>query len=1072
MDALLNLDSPRGNYVCSSIQEIQDKLHHSLISKSSDTHAEHTSITFEFRHNTLFNINGDTDNNSPDGSIDPTSQSQQPPIARTVNVSETVQNQPADDPVLQRAVAKHIVGAMGVVDGSSWVVRKVSRGAQGWTFTYICKDSLQEWNHANGKNTDKFIIASYSGPGSLDPTTASRPAFDCRGTLNIAFSKSTRGIIVKYNHTPIHKTVQQLFDLLTPDLPPPPVNKGTAANQRTPKVKRPPPTEGEEGSRRKRPRKKDKAPEAPMGDAASGSGHVSRTGPESQNTDPSDVHYTSVLNVPPDEAARRQQTAIELLTAEGIDPGTLSRDQFEIFSNQSPELQAASLEMLKMYGAEKLRIVHPLDVDEPTPSTSTPAEGQSSNVTPAASSGPKSAPATNETPTKRRGGRKKKSDVAVAEAGAVVPVEQNGEVGTTASTLKLTVKPRKTRGACQTCKVRKTQCTKQHPSCSICLKAGVDCVYLPPKPRRRKSGKSGEVVDNEDSDMPREDEQDEASNEGPTELPTSTVPVPEQHLEQHPEQYSEQYSEQYPEQHPEQYSEQHSEHSGHSGHSERHPVHEVVSPPPDPDNEEFIPDPNILSASIEHQPTTEPPPTEPPPTHYYSGASSGFPFSQDPQPSSGHLTMPTLTFPESQTRGTQFKTSPNLTFSSTSHQNNHSPTPTHSQVANQERQNKPRSGRRSLPTSQNKQTPVPVPIIPHHTPTWNASPTPEQAVKSSPTMTKKQASRRSKQRHSNMETNQQTYDDNNMQPEPALSQPAIQKPNQPPSMRGSPYQTAAQVITQARSQQGQRSRTNTPVTSTSRPPPQAPQAAMSVAYSTAPSSSTPNFDSYGRYNNTTNAQYDNVNNDEGSSRIAYQPGSYHPRTTTTTSTSYPSTAAYDYSRSTGSTNPLSRALDASAYTSTSGPTTSQWATSQSRSSTPHTQSHTNTTYAMASTAASTSHNYGTRSTDRQTSHQSVPYSQTQTQTQSYGSYSTQQPNTNQQTQQNWYGITPNNSNSSANQHSYSSNRNSGYTATASSSQAAYNSHRSAPHNYSGHGYGSGADDQALYDLLRAGNSAH
>ncbi|KAI1209923.1 uncharacterized protein F4807DRAFT_78392 [Annulohypoxylon truncatum] len=256
MDALLNLDSPRGNYVCSSIREIQDKLHHSLISKSSDTRAEHTSITFEFRHNTVFHLNADTENSNPDGSINPTSQSQQQAVARSVNVSETVQNQPADDPVLQRTVAKHIVGAMGVIDSSSWVVRQVSRSAQGWNFTYICKDSLQAWNRANGKNAEQPIIASYSGPGSLDPINSSRPAFDCRGTLTIAFSKSARSVIVKYNHTPIHKTVQQLFELLAPDLPPPPVNKGNASNQRTPKVKRPPPTEGEEGSRRKRARKK------------------------------------------------------------------------------------------------------------------------------------------------------------------------------------------------------------------------------------------------------------------------------------------------------------------------------------------------------------------------------------------------------------------------------------------------------------------------------------------------------------------------------------------------------------------------------------------------------------------------------------------------------------------------------------------------------------------------------------------------------------------------------------------------------------------------------------------------
>ncbi|XDG06762.1 hypothetical protein ABKA04_006377 [Annulohypoxylon sp. FPYF3050] len=465
MDALLNLDSPRGNYVCSSIREIQDKLHHSLASKSSDTRAEHTSLTFEFRHNTVFHLNADNENNNPDGAVDPTSQSQQQPIARSVNVSETVQSQPTDDPVLQRAVAKHIVGAMGVVDSSTWVVRQVSRSAQGWTFTYICKDSLQAWNRANGKSVEKPVIASYSGPGSLDPTNASRPAFDCRGTLTITFSKSARSVVVKYNHTPIHKTVQQLFELLAPDLPPPPANKGNVTNQRTPRVKRPPPAEGEEGSRRKRARKKGKAPEAPMEDPvnpAGGSGQADQNAPEPQNVSQNNVHYTSVINVPPDEAARRRQTAIELLTAEGIDPATLSQEQFEIFSNQSPDLQKTSLEMLKMYGAERLRIVHPPDVEEDTPSTSTPAEAQSSNVTPATTSVPVATPTATETPTKKpKRSRKKKSDAAAAKPSAVVPVEQNGEVGTTTSTLKLTA--RKTRGNCETCKSRKRKIASTCP---------------------------------------------------------------------------------------------------------------------------------------------------------------------------------------------------------------------------------------------------------------------------------------------------------------------------------------------------------------------------------------------------------------------------------------------------------------------------------------------------------------------------------------------------------------------------------------------------------------------------------
>lgn len=155
--------------MCNSVQDIQDILHNLLTARSSDTRADHASITFELRYYTVFHLNADAENGPADGVVDP-AQPQQQPITRSVNASETIQNQPSDDPVLQRAVAKHIIGAMGIIDSSSWTVRQVSREAQGWTFTYICKDSLQAWNRANAKNAEKPAIGSYSGPGGLDPT--------------------------------------------------------------------------------------------------------------------------------------------------------------------------------------------------------------------------------------------------------------------------------------------------------------------------------------------------------------------------------------------------------------------------------------------------------------------------------------------------------------------------------------------------------------------------------------------------------------------------------------------------------------------------------------------------------------------------------------------------------------------------------------------------------------------------------------------------------------------------------------------------------------------------------------
>ncbi|KAI1503122.1 hypothetical protein F5X99DRAFT_417508 [Biscogniauxia marginata] len=554
MDALL--DSPRSNQVCSSVQDLQSQLHKLLATKSSDTRAEHASFTFELRYNTVFYLTAESEDGAADG-VDP-AQSHQQPISRTVNASETVQNQPTDDPALQKAVAKHIISAIGAVDGSSWSVRLVARGAQGWTFTYICKDSLQAWNRANAKNTERPVIGDYSGAGGLDTINLSRPAFDCRGTLTIAFSKANRAVVAKYEHTPFHKTVVQLVDRLAPSLPPPPVNNGSNSSQRTPKAKRPPPAEGEESNRKKRKRK-GKAPEAPMMGVAP-VGHESTTqnneGP--QNASPSGVHLTSILNVPPAEAERRRQTAIELLSGRGIDPATLSAEQFNIFANQAPNLQSASLDMLAKYGAERLRIVHPDDnKTQATSSNSTPTQERSTDATPTTGPTTSSASGAAETPSKKRRS-KKKSDGVAAEVpigdGAVLPLEQTGEIGTTESALQ--PKGRKTRGACNTCKQRKLKCTKEHPICLMCRDAGVECVYLPPKPRR-KSEKHSEGAEREDSDVPGEVERFERETEPQVQTPAQ-IPDPE------------------PEPEPE-------------------PVDIQHPPAPDPDNEEFIPDPNILS---------------------------------------------------------------------------------------------------------------------------------------------------------------------------------------------------------------------------------------------------------------------------------------------------------------------------------------------------------------------------------------------------------------------------------------------------------------------------------------------
>ncbi|RYP14958.1 hypothetical protein DL765_006026 [Monosporascus sp. GIB2] len=1047
MDALLDSQQQRGNHVCGSVDDLQGQLHNFLLSKSSDTRAEHVSLTFELRYNAMFYLTAESENGSADNADPAQSQPQPPPsqqVTRTVTASETIQNQPSDDPVLQKAVAKHIIGRINTVDNSSWNVRQVARGAQGWTFTYICKDSHQAWTRANAKNPERPVIGSFSGNGGLDPINLSRPAFDCRGTLSIAFSKSRRAVIVQYDHTLLHKTVGQLVELLAPAPVPAPVN---GMSTRTPKAKRPPPAEGEEGSRKKRARKKGKAPEAPMevpmdapmeveGASATDSQQAVQSGPENGATPQSNtIQAPGFLNVPPAEAARRRETAVSLLTGKGIDPATLSAEQFNIFANQAPQLQEASLEMLAKYGAEKLRIVHPDDKDQAGSASSTPTQAQQATPTPAVGSA--GAVSAVDTPTKKKRSKKKKLDAAAAEVsignGAVISVEQNGGVGTTSSALELPTqaKAKRTRGACVICKQKRLKCTKEHPACSVCQQSGEQCVYAAPRPRR-KSEKSAEVVaEQEDSDVPdeaqqREQFQYETQGSMPAQ-PPALQPAPQPTSPSAP------------------------------------PAAPATSHvPADPENEEFIPDPNILSGPIEHHSA--------PPMHpsdgYYQGQ-EGLPYPLQVPNTDRDSTMPGLTFPH-QTHGATSHSSSGLTFppvqNPTPQQSTYSQVDTSTSIS-QEKQRSATGGRHSLPTGHLRQTSAPSPTIPMQTNNWGGgSATPAQAPANavSPTMTQQPAKRRGS-RKSIAEAPQQMQD--SMQQAAALSQAAAQAQNErsPVTTMRSPYQAAA-AAARTKSRQGHRSQTNTPVAQAALPQPPAQQpvahqgtTASYTANST--SNSIPNYDPYARYNNTSTSsnQYSGTGNDHSSSRTTYESSSYHSSSAVTTSASYPSAPSYDYTRgkSSASNNPLSQALNpTSGYSSTSSSATNQWPASQARGS-----------QAQSTNPYSSTHGYGNPPEQRTSTTSS--YNQAQPQTYSYSS---QQPAANQQSQQNWYGFASANSN--GNQSSYSSSRSTGYgSGTTSSNPAPYQSQRSSVSGYSGHGYG-GSDEQSIYDLLRASGSGN
>ena len=739
---------------------------------------------------------------------------------------------------------------------------------------------------------------------------------------------------------------------------------------------------------------------------------------------PSTADAAGFLNVPPLEAARRKETAIGLLTGKGIDPATLSAEQFNIFANQAPQLQEASLEMLAKYGAEKLRIVHPDDQAGST--TSTPSQAPSKAATPTTAN---VAPSTAvQTPTKARRG-KRKSNAANGEVsigdGAVVSVD-NGAIGTTASTLiPPQAKARRTRGACEICKQKKLKCTREHPACSICQGSGEQCVYAPPKPRRKSEKTSAVgVAEAEDSDAPDDTQR-------PQPQPQSSMPV-QQLVE----------------------------------------VHEPTPPPPQPplqppapmhtqppapmedlDNDEFIPDPNILSAPVEQH---RPPPTatqQAADNYYQSHNEATFPHQTNPE----RNLVSGLTFPPSQNHETTSHPTNGLTFP---------PTPA-APVSQHNRGHSTVSNRHSLPTAQTKQSPVPAPAIPMQTNTWNNSPAPKPPVSTvSPTMAQQAAKRQRPPRRS-VPDGAPKIQDGMQQQATSISQAALQAQNQrsPAMTVRSPYQAAATVRTASR--QSHRSQSNTPVstTSLSQPPQQAHQP-VSTTYSsnqTSVSSSIPNYEPYARCNTST----------DHSSRIAYEPGAYQTQPTVTTSASYSATPSYDYTRNTApvattTSNPLNQALNTSsgAYGATTGVSSSQWQTSQTRSTQPqpsHYSSHghgynNSPEQQRATTASSYAHNQQQQPQPQQ------PYS--------YSSHQQQQQaaSTTQPSQQGWYGF-----GGGASAHNNSSRNAAGYggaSTTAASTATPYQSHR--PNNvpgYASHGY-PGSDEQSIYDLLRASSSGH
>lgn len=171
--------------VCASTEQLQSRLGNILGAKVTPTRAEHVTTALDIAATAQFTLGALDGENEPlegPSDIDPLLRGSHADFIAggdseghqtgVVNASDVLANQSQDDPALQRSVAEHILALVGNVDGSHWVVREVSRGAHGWTFTYICKDSFQHWSRQN-KSQPKLLVADYTQK-EQDPNLAGK----------------------------------------------------------------------------------------------------------------------------------------------------------------------------------------------------------------------------------------------------------------------------------------------------------------------------------------------------------------------------------------------------------------------------------------------------------------------------------------------------------------------------------------------------------------------------------------------------------------------------------------------------------------------------------------------------------------------------------------------------------------------------------------------------------------------------------------------------------------------------------------------------------------------------------
>ncbi|KAK0375069.1 hypothetical protein CLIM01_07561 [Colletotrichum limetticola] len=1064
--------------------DIPAQLRRELDRKKTPTRCEHLSVTLEVPSTLEFAIrdsDSDVQENIDSALSGLRTQVVEGQTVKIIRTYDTIISQPHDNPMMQRAVAKHIVGLLSVVDESTWVVREVSRGQYGWSFTYNCKDSLVTWNRQHQKTPNKIIIGEYSQK-ELEPEMQARPAFDCRGTLTVAFSKNTRTINVKYEHTPLHKTLGEMiehFKPLPPAAPPAPL---IPAGEKSKKAKTPrkrksealkadgTPVEPKPKRKRKsealnpdgtpiQPKKRKRKSEAAKDAQAAGdttNGEATTTvQTKADAAVQSGVHSHAVLNVPPGEAARRREVAIRLLSDSGLDPESLSTEQFSIFANQSPDLQKESLAMLVKYGAERLRIVHPNDAAASSTSASpTPQQGTAqAAVTTATLESPASA-------KKKKRPRKSKAaedaeEVELFPAPPGTPMKLISRGGCIACRR---AKAKVRESVSLSCLVRETnvfQCDRAKPECASCEEQGVECQYplinkMPPK---KKEERSADVVEDEE-----DDDDAEAEVEAETEPAEPGIEVEEQE----PDDIET------------------------IDYTSNMPVANMLTPAEQAPSQDYFNDgPNEMtythSASndmnMSHGVSSYP---EPSATATYAEQQAVSTSFSQPSPTG------TATYTQPSTDANSYTTASNDTMSSLNYSQPSAKSPRATRI----------SSRRSLPSGPGQphqptaESPVPLPSYAQNC--QSISP-PRTANTVSPTMTTKQHKPRSSTQMPAATTvaPQETSYRNTQQ---AVAHVAAQQQRQ---HRPSPTQQAAQVVqtvtpaqvspfqapvqaARTKSRAGQRASTRTPVNEPrATPSHHTVQPSTSATMDSATYNDTQSLSNYNNYN-TKHSSQSNNSTELDTTRLAYQP--YAAQNTSATTSTYPS---YDYDR-TGTTahtssnntrsgqlyNNQSQSRNAQSYNNANTDTAAVANTYAQQPSTNQQQSSSLQSFNMRSSAASSTQPRSSSRNANQQPQQQQSQSQPQ-QTQSYGSYANQtQQQSTQPDQHNWYGFgsgsntsfTPANvAGGYATRGATSANYGSG---SSTSNQAYQQQHGSL--NMTSHSYSPG--DNEMYELLK--NSLH